>query len=316
MTAAIGLTAYGPASVLRPVEIPDRHAGPGEVRIQVRAAAVNPVDAIIRSGGFAGNNDAISDPVIPGTDVSGVLDEIGPDQPAGFDLAVGDAVCGFVVPSGSHGGYSARIVLPSESVTRMPTGDDYASGASFLSNALTAAIALEALDLPTGATLAVTGATGAVGGYLIQLAAQRKLRVIAAARPDEADTVRQLGADIVLNRDADFALGVLKATGGHGADAVADPAILADTVTPAVRDGGQIAFFLPNDVDPGRDIHVFRSYVMRSSRRHDAIETLAQNVAAGQLRTTVAGTMPAADAVLAHQRMEAGGLRGRLILTF
>jgi NADPH:quinone reductase len=316
MTAAIGLTEYGPASVLGPVEIPEPHAGPGEVRIRVRAAAVNPVDTIIRAGGFAGNDGAIIDPVVPGTDVAGIVDEIGTEQPAGFDLAVGDAVTGFVVPSGSHGGYSAQIVLPSPSVVRMPTGDDFAAGTSFLSNALTAEIALEALDLATGSTLAVTGATGAVGGYLVQLGAQRGLRVIASARIQEVDAVRALGAEVVLDRDADFVRGVLDATGGHGADALADPAILTAAVVAAVRDDGQVAFFLPTDVDPGRGIRVFRSYVMRSNLRHDAITSIARAVAEGRLTTSVAGTLPAEDAAIAHERMERGGVRGRFVLEF
>ncbi|KZX21455.1 alcohol dehydrogenase catalytic domain-containing protein [Rathayibacter tanaceti] len=141
----IGLTEFGAASVLRPLEVPQRSAGAGEVRIRVRAAAVNPVDAIIRSGGFAGGGLRPDGPVVPGMDVAGTIEEIGPDQPAGSDLGLGDAVTGFVVPNGSHGGYSEAIVLPALSVTRMPASGGYAEGASFLSNALTAEITLEHL---------------------------------------------------------------------------------------------------------------------------------------------------------------------------
>ena len=82
------------------------------------------------------------------------------------------------MPDGSHGGYSERIVLPSLSVTRMPSNGSFARGAAFLSNALTAEITLEHLALEPGQTLAVTGATGAVGGYLVQLAAARGITVI------------------------------------------------------------------------------------------------------------------------------------------
>lgn len=312
----IGLSQFGAATVLRPLNIPEQHAGPGEVRVRVRAAAVNPVDAIIRSGGFAGNDQTVAEPVVPGTDIAGVIDEIGSDQPTGFDLSIGDAVTGFVVPEGSHGGYSEQIVLPTLSVTRMPANGSYPEGAAFLSNALTAEMTLEHLDLEPGQTLAVTGATGAVGGYLVELASRRGITVIADARADEADRVRALGATTVLDRDSDFVQGVLDATNGTGADALADPAILTGRVVGAVRDGGQIAFYLPTDVDPGRNIRVFGSYVMRSNLRHDAIESLARKVEAGQLTATVAGTFPADDAAAAHQRLEDGGFRGRLILTF
>ncbi|MBF4605318.1 quinone oxidoreductase family protein [Curtobacterium sp. VKM Ac-2884] len=313
---AFGLTEYGAPAVLHEVQLPEQHAGPGEVRIRVRAAAVNPVDAIIRSGGFAGNDRAIAEPVVPGTDVAGVVDEVGPEQPEGFDLVVGDSVTGFVVPDGSHGGYSERIVLPSRSVTRMPSNGSFARGAAFLSNALTAEITLERLALEPGQTLAVTGASGAVGGYLVQLAAARGITVIADARPVDAERVRGLGAAVVLDRDADFTAGVRDATNGRGADAVADPAVLTDQVVDAARDGGQVAFYLPTDVDPGRGISVFVSYVMRSNLRHDAIERLARSVERGELTADVADVVPAADAAAAHERLERGGLRGRLVLEF
>lgn len=312
----IGLTEFGTPAVLRPLDVPERHAGPGEVRIRVRAAAVNPVDTIIRAGGFAGNDRTVAEPVVPGTDVAGTIDEIGADQPDGFDLAIGDAVTGFVVPDGSHGGYSEQIVLPALSVTRMPSNGGFAQGAAFLSNALTADITLEHLALEPGQTLAVTGATGTVGGYLVELAAQRGITVIAAARADEADRVRSLGATVVLDREDDFVAGVLAATDGVGADALADPAILTERVIGAVRDGGQVAFYLPTDVDPGRGIRVFGSYVMRSNLRHDTIERLARAVERGEVTATVAGTLPANEAAAAHERLERGGIRGRLVLDF
>ena len=313
---ATGLIAYGAPEVLHTVEVPEPHAGPGEIRIRVRAAAVNPVDAIIRSGGFAGKDGSITDPIVPGMDVAGIVDEVGPAQPATTDVSIGDAAIGFVVPEGSHGGYSEYLVLPSSSVTRMPATLGYAHAASFLSNALTAEITLEHLALEPGATLAVTGATGAVGGYLVELAARRGLTVIAAAAPADEPLVRGFGATHVIDRSADFVEGVLAITVGRGADALADAAILTDQVTRAVRDGGQIAFYLPTDVNPGRGIGVFHSYVMRSNLRHDAISALAHLADTGELTTRVAEVYPAADAAAAHVRLERGGLRGRLVLKF
>lgn len=312
----IGLTEYGAPDVLRSIEIHEPHAGPGEVRIRVRAAAVNPVDTIIRAGGFAGNDGAISGAVVPGTDVVGVVDEVGPDQPADADVTLGDEAIGFVAPDGDHGGYSEYIVLPARSVTRKPSTLNDAEAVSFLSNALTAAITLEHLRLEPGATLAVTGATGAVGGYLVELAARQGVTVIAAASEEEAALVRGFGATTVIDRSTDFVEGVLAATDGRGVDALADPAILTDRVIGAVRDGGQIAFYLPTEVDPGRGIEVFGSYVMRSNTRHDVIAELARLAGRGDLTTRVSGTLPAADAAAAHSRLEQGGLRGRLVLEF
>ncbi|WP_127886692.1 NADP-dependent oxidoreductase [Rathayibacter festucae] len=313
---AIGLTTYGGPDALQVLDVPEPHVGPGEVRIRVRAAAVNPVDAIIRSGGFAGKDGSIADPVVPGMDVSGVIDEVGPGRPSDIDVSIGDAAIGFVVPENSHGGYSEYVVLPSESVTRMPAGLDFVHAASFLSNALTAEITLEHFALTPGAALAVTGATGAVGGYLVELAARRGLTVIAAATGNDEPLVREFGATHVIDRRADFSDGVLALTGGRGADALADAAILTDQVTRAVRDGGQIAFYLPTDVDPGRGIDVFGSYVMRSNLRHDAIAMLARLAGSGAVSKRVAAVLPAAQAADAHVRLARGGLRGRLVLEF
>lgn len=313
---AIGFTEHGAAEVLRPLDLPEPHAGAGEVRIHVRAAAVNPVDVIIRSGAFAGMAADAQHPIVPGMDVSGVIDEIGPEQPAGIEFGVGEAVSGFVVPSGAHGGYSEYIVLPAQSVTRMPSNVDFAQGASFLSNALTAELTFEALDLAPGSTLAVTGATGAVGGYLVELGAGRGLEVVADAAEADRDLVRGFGAAHLARRGADFVQDVLDATGGRGADALADAAILTDAVYPAIRDGGQVALYLPTDAEPDRGIRSFHSYVMKSATRHDAIDKLARLVERGELATRVAEVCPAAEAVAAHRRLERGRLRGRLILEF
>jgi len=311
---AIGLTRHGAPEVLERVDLPTPHAGPGQVRIQVQAAAVNPVDAIIRSGAFAGMTASDTEPIVPGMDVAGVIDEVGHDLPAGCAFAVGDEVVGFVVPSGAHGGYSEYVVLPAESVAGKPAGLDAAHAAAFLSNALTAEIALEALALPEGSTIAVTGAAGAVGGYLVQLAAGRGLRVLADAAPQDEALVRSFGAEALLRRGDDFVEDVRNATGGAGADAVADAAVAGDHVLDAVRDGGWIATFLPTETEPDRGIRAFRSFVMRSNLRHDAIEKVARLVEAGSLSTRVAAVLPAEEAAAAHHRLEEGGVRGRIIL--
>ncbi|WP_435742930.1 NADP-dependent oxidoreductase [Microbacterium sp. PMB16] len=313
---AIGFTHTGGPEVLHPLELPRPEAGQGEVLIKVRFAAVNPVDAIIRTGAFAGIDVDASHPVVPGMDVAGTIEAIGPDQAEDFDLAIGDHVTGFVVPSGTHGGYSECIVLPSRSVAGTHAEKDTAAAASFLSNALTAEIALENLDLPTGATFAVTGAAGAVGGYLVELAARRGLVVIADATDEDRALVTRLGATHVVRRGADFVGDVIATTGGRGADALGDGATLGGAVLGAVRDGGQIAYFLPNDAEQIRGITPFFSYVMRSSTRHDAIQGLVDAVARGELTTRVADVYPAVEAAAAHERLERGGLRGRLILEF
>jgi NADPH2:quinone reductase len=114
---AIGVTEFGGPGALHVVELPDPEAGPGQVRIRVRAAAVNPTDTGLRSGARAVD---VPPPYVPGMDVAGVLEQIGPDTST--DLQVGDQVMAIVVPHGQTGGYAERVVVPAESVARVPAG--------------------------------------------------------------------------------------------------------------------------------------------------------------------------------------------------
>ncbi|MEU6655661.1 NADP-dependent oxidoreductase [Streptomyces sp. NPDC046900] len=312
---AIGLTTYGPPEVLQPVELPEQHATAGQVRIRVRAAGVNPADVMLRDGSLADWYKDLKPPFIPGMDVSGVVDEIGPDVPDDYQLRPGDDVVAVVDNHGRHGGYSPYVVLPAASVTAAPAGADYPHAASFLMNALTARCALDALALPPAATLLVTGAAGAVGGYTVQLAATAGLNVIAVASHNDEATVRAFGAQQFIARGTDTAARIRKLV-PCGADGLVDAAMLHEHITPAVRDGGQIAVLRFWDGDPGRDITVHPVNVRDRVTDHAAIRHLREQVEAGVLSPRVAETFPAGQAAKAHQRLQQGGVRGRLILQF
>ena len=124
----VGVDEFGGPEALRVFELPERHAGPGEVRIRVHAAAVNPTDTYVRNGARAEQQKASPPPYVPGMDVAGVLDEIG--EGVTTDLAVGDRVMAIVLPKGSHGGYSDSIVLPAESVVAAPAGSSHAEAST------------------------------------------------------------------------------------------------------------------------------------------------------------------------------------------
>ena len=106
---AVGVTEFGGPEVLHLVDLPDPEAGPGELRIRVHAAAVNPTDTGLRSGGRAELLKDIPPPYVPGMDAAGVLEQIG--EGVSTDLRVGDHVMAIVVPNASHGAYSERIVV-------------------------------------------------------------------------------------------------------------------------------------------------------------------------------------------------------------
>jgi len=310
---AVGLTEFGGPDVLHIVELPDPQAGEGELRIRVRAATVNPTDTGLRAGARASQLKDIPPPYVPGMDAAGELDQIGPG--VSTDLRVGDHVMAIVVPRGSHGAYAEWLVVPAESVTRVPAGASAAEAATLPMNGLTTRQALDMLNLSPGQTLAVTGAAGAVGGYAVQLGKAEGLRVIADASAPDESLVKELGADVVVQRGPEFAARVREVV-PEGADGLIDAALLNELAVPAVRDGGGIATVRGFTGAPERGISFHPVSVRNYAREHDKLDRLREQVEAGQLTLRVARRLPAERAAEAHRALEAGGTRGRLVLEF
>ena len=202
---AIGYTHFGGPEVLRVLELPEPHAGPGQVRVRVQAAAVSPADTAARSGWMKRNYAPETlpggrypePPYVPGWDFCGVLDEAPDSSP----LGPGQQVVGLALsPMGKVGAYAEYVVTDARSVVRAPTNATTVAASTLLMNAVTAYAMLEALAIPTGGTVAVTGAAGALGGYAVQLAKHGGLQVIADAADDDRELVQGLGADSVISR--------------------------------------------------------------------------------------------------------------------
>jgi NADPH:quinone reductase-like Zn-dependent oxidoreductase len=312
---AVGVTEFGPPEVLHLVELPDPEPGPGEVRLRVHAAAVNPTDTVLRSGARAGRLKDVSPPHVPGMDAAGVLDAIG--DGTATDLRIGERVMAVVLPLGPRGAYAERVVVPAESVVRAPRGASDAQAATLPMNGLTARLALSQLALEPGQTLAVTGGAGAVGGYAIQLGRAEGLRVVADAAPEDEKLVRALGAQVVVQRGDDFADRV-RTEMPEGVDGLVDGALLDRLAVQAVRDGGRMATLRGYDGAgaDGRGITFLPVYVRNGAREHDKLDRLRAQAEAGVLTLRVARTMPADQAAQAHRLLEAGGVRGRLVLEF
>jgi NADPH:quinone reductase len=310
---AVGITEFGGPDVLHIVELPDPEAGPGELRIRVHAAAVNPTDTGLRAGARASQLKDIPPPYIPGMDAAGELDQIGPG--VSTDLRIGDHVMAIVVPRGSHGAYAELLVVPAESVTSVPAGATDTEAATLPMNGLTTRQALDMLNLAPGQTLAVTGAAGAVGGYAVELGKAEGLRVIADASAQDEALVKQLGADVVVPRGPEFAARVREVR-AEGADGLIDAALLNELAIPAVRDGGGIATVRGFTGAPDRGI-IFHPVLVRNyAREHGKLDRLREQAEAGELTLRVATTLPAARAAEAHRMLEAGGVRGRIVLEF
>lgn len=310
---AIGVTEFGGPDALHEVELPEPQVGAGQVRIRVHAAAVNPTDTVIRAGFRPDRVKDVPPPYVPGMDAAGVLAEIGPGVDT--ELQVGDQVMAIVVPHGAHGAYSEQVVVPARSVVRIPAGQDAVSASTLPMNGLTARLALDVLELSSGQTVGVTGAAGVLGGYAVQLAKQDGLRVIADAAPKDEQLVRDLGADVVVARGADVA-DRIRAEVPDGVDGLVDGAVLDDQVIGAVRDGGGIATVRGFSGESERGVTYRPVWVVKYEEEQEKLDRLRAQVESGVLTPRVATTYPARDAAEGHRVLEAGGTRGRVVLTF
>ncbi|MEO3742253.1 NADP-dependent oxidoreductase [Plantactinospora sp. B5E13] len=316
----VGLRRHGGPEVLEVLDRPTPHAGPGEVRIRVRATVVNPGDTLIRAG-LTPIRQQGADPVIPGHEIAGTIDEIGPGTAT--ELSIGDQVMATVNPMRPAGGsYAGWVVLPEPAVVPVPTGASLAEAATLPMNGLTALHALDNLNLAPRGTVAVTGAAGAVGGYAVQLARAAGHRVLADAAPRDVDLVTALGADVVVARGADVA-DRFREHAPDGVDAVVDAAIIGAPLLPAIRHGGRLAYVrgMPDQAEfeqaaERHGVTPVLAYVYQYENRRDKLELLRQLATEGRLSLRVAETFPPEQAYRAHRLLEAGGVRGRLVIEF
>ncbi|GHC77407.1 NADP-dependent oxidoreductase [Streptomyces flavofungini] len=310
MRAVVVREAGGPEA-LELVEVPVPTAGVGQVRIRVEAAAVNPVDALTRSGalGAAGLLPP-RDVVGIGWDVAGSIDEVGPGV-RGF--APGERVIGVRDRLDvTLGTYADFVVLDAAAVAAAPARLSAAEAATLPLNGLTALQALDRLVLAPGATLLVTGAAGAVGGYAVQLAALRGLRVVAYAGAADEEFARAVGAQWFVPRSGDLAEDVRALVPG-GVDAALDTAVLGVAALGAVRNHGSFVSVVGGAAPvPLRGITVTEQWVAADDAALARLSALAED---GRLTARVADTMPLAEAVRAHRRLDDREvLRGRLVL--
>ncbi len=309
---AVVITKPGDVDVLDVEDRPAREPAEGEVRIAVKAAAVNPTDIGLRQRG--GGEDP-GPPWVPGMDAAGVVDAVGP----GVDrLRVGQEVMAAVSPRRPEGGAQQELlVVPAASVVPIPDGASLVEASTLPMNGLTARRGLDMLGLSSGQTLAVAGGAGLLASYVIPLAKEQGLRVIADAKPEDEELVRGFGADVVVPRSDSFADAVREVE-PDGVDAVYDTALLYREAFPAVRDGGQIVCVRGWDGDEVEDrgVRVHPVMVARVLERTDWLEELRALASAGRLELRVAGEYPPERAGDAHRAMDAGGLRGRAVIVF
>jgi NADPH:quinone reductase-like Zn-dependent oxidoreductase len=293
---AVVRTPGGPDSI-EFIDVPVVEPGPGQVRVEIAGATVNPVDLALAAGVFH-DLGLIDQPDHTGLgwDFSGTVTAAGPD----VDLPIGSRVAGLVVGfNRDFGTYAQQLVLPVRDTAVVPDGLDLASAATVPLNGLAAAQIVDLLGDGGGRSLLVTGAAGAVGGYVVSLAQHGGWRVTGLARAQDEDFVRGLGADFT-------------AEAAPGWDAVADGAVLQEQGVALVRDGGIFVGVQPSVIPEEERGVTVRVVVTQPDGAR--LAELLDATASGRLPARVHAVLPLDRVATAHRAVAKGGVRGRYVL--
>ncbi|MEH0448438.1 NADP-dependent oxidoreductase [Streptomyces sp. B21-102] len=306
-------SAYGGPEVLSVIDEAVPEPGPGQVRITVRAAGVNPFDQKVYSGAFGADPGNL--PLRLGLEAAGVVTAAGDHAtgPAG-PVEVGDEVIAYRAP----GAYAAELVVPASSVVPKPANLSWEQAGGLMLAGVTAVHALEAIGLRKGESVLIHGAAGGVGLMAVQLAVARGATVLGTASPAKHDMLRELGAVPVAYGPgladrvrAAASEGVHAAADLVGTDEAVDVSVelVADrsriaTIAGIVR-GAQAGIKLLGGspgADPGTDI------------RAAARLQLTEAAEAGRLRVLIAGSYPLSEAAAAHREIMTGHTSGKIVL--
>ncbi len=295
---AARFSRFGGPEVLEIVDLPDPHPGPGQVRIAVRAAGVNPSDWNKRQG--------LMDEQLPqtiGYEAAGVVDELGEGV---ADVAVGDRVFGF----SAEGAAQAELAVLSY-YAPIPPSLDFPGAAALPAAVETATRALDQLGVAGGTTVLINGASGNVGSAAVQLAVLRGVRVIGTASAANHDYLRSLGAEPVAYGTG--LVGRVHALAPEGVDVALDVAgsgVLPELIELA---GGPEHVVTIADF-AGAQEHGVRFSSGDAGRAVDALAGIGELIESGRFSVPVVQTFPLAEIAEAHRVGEAGQARGKLVL--
>ncbi|HEX6935667.1 MAG TPA: NADP-dependent oxidoreductase [Actinomycetes bacterium] len=295
---------YGDADVITVREHDDPPVGPDTILVRAKATSVNPVDWKIRLGYLQGAYPHHL-PIIPGWDVAGVVEAVGPAVVTG--LEVGDEVWGYVRRDDVQWGTAAELVpAPERTVSRKPASLSFEEAAAVPLAGLTAYQALtEALSVEEGERVLVHAAAGGVGQFAVQIALARGCEVVGTASPANHDFLRDLGVTEVV----DYHRGPVSEQLSAPVEAVLD-LVGGDALADApnqVKHPTRIASI----IDAQKVHELGGTYVfVRPERAH--LDALADLADAGKLRVDLADVLPLEQIAEAHRRSEAGHTRGKI----
>ena len=310
---AYAVDGFGETGSMR--ELPSPEPGEGQVRIEVRASGVNPVDVAVVQG-YMKDMMEHRFPLIPGIDASGVVDAVG-EGVAGHEA--GDEVFGAVGKMYfGEGTYAEYATFSAATITRKPHGLTHSQAAAFPTAGVTGLMLLDAVDPSQGDTILAIGAAGGVGSYFVQLARHSGANVVAVCRGANADYVVGLGANGVVDYTAEDTAEAVRSRYPDGVDAIVDMVGDKDEVSrlaDRVRPGGRVASCVGAADEQAlrpRDITASNVVTVVTSER---LDSLVASIARGELRVPEIDAMRLSDAGEALSRIATKHVRGKLVLT-
>jgi NADPH:quinone reductase-like Zn-dependent oxidoreductase len=303
MAHAVQFSEYGGTEVLRVVDVPELSAGPGQVRVAVRAAGINPIDSKIMRG-FMAQMMPLMLPAGLGSDLAGVVDQVG----AGVtEFRVGDEVMGSsLTPALSE----SALADPANLVSK-PADISWEVAGSVTGAGGTAWTVLNLLDIRAGETLLIHAAGGGVGTFAVQFAVARGVRVIGTASEGNFDYLRSIGAEPV--RYGDGLLERVRALSTRGVDAVLDASGRGEIPLSIELAGGpdRVLTLVAFDfADTG--IQVFAGGL--GDERGPALREIISLIEQGKLTVPIWATFPLQATAAALETSDAGHLRGKIVV--
>lgn len=306
---AIRIHSYGGPEVLVYEEAPRPEPGPGEVLIKVHAAALNPVDRYVRAGYFQGIGN-LALPFTPGLDLAGVIEALGDGVNT---FAVGDAVYGYLnLMTMRQGAYAEYTVARVDEIAPKPASLDVVSAAAVPLAGLTAWQALFDIGgLEAGQTVLIHGAGGGSGSLAVQFARAKGARVLATAGSDKIGLLRELGVaeaiDYTTTRFEDVARDVDVVLDGVGGE-------LQGRSLSVLKPGGiYVSPAGKPDVEAAQ-VRGVRASGMMTQTNAAQLSEIAALIDAGAVTPIVSTVLPLAEAAQAHTLLEAGHVRGKIVL--
>jgi len=299
---AVVFEEFGGPEVLRTEDVAEPHAGPGEVRVSVRAAGVNPIDFKIRRGWTQGFID-VTFPATPGLEVAGVVDEVG----EGAEFAIGDEVVGW----SKTGSYAEQAVVGN--VVPKPAGVSWEQAVGLPVAGETAQRVLDELGIRAGETLLLHGAAGGVGSIAVQLAKAAGATVIGTASPANHDFLREIGAIPVAYGEG--LLDRVREAAPQGIDAVFDAAGQGGLQESIELRGGTDRIVTIADMQAGAlGVGVSAASSASPEEIGAGLSKQLQAAADGNLKVRVAETFALADAAKAQELSETGHAQGKVVV--